>query len=123
MLCDAPTSYEKYPEILSFLSKVPVTWDETVALDGKLGEYIVVARKKGNDWYIGGLTDWNERTIEIDPSAFTSGRFSAEMLVDGINANKNASDYQYLKKEISFSDKLSVTMKKGGGFAIFLKKL
>jgi alpha-glucosidase len=123
MLCDAPTAYEKYPDILSFLSKVPVTWDETIALEGKLGEYIVVARKKGNDWYIGGLTDWNERTIEIDPATFTSGRFSAEMLIDGVNANKVASDFQYLKKEISSADKLSVTMKKGGGFAIHLKKL
>ena len=68
MLCDAPTAYEKYPDILQFLSKVPVTWDETIPLEGKIGEYIVLARQKGKDWYIGALSDWNGRTLSIDLS-------------------------------------------------------
>jgi alpha-glucosidase len=123
MLCDAPTAYEKEPEILSFLSKVPVTWDETYPIDGKVGEYVVVARKKGADWYIGGLTDWNERTVEIDLSGFTEGKYMAEMLLDGINANRIASDYQLVKKEVQASEKLKINMKKGGGFAIRLRKL
>ena len=55
MLCDAPTAYEQHPDILSFLSNVPVTWDETVVLDGEIGEYVIVARKKGDDWYVGWL--------------------------------------------------------------------
>ena len=109
--------------LLQFLSQVPVTWDETIALDGKLGEFVVIARKNGNDWYIGGMTDWSERSVEIDLSGFTSGKYAAEMLTDGINANKIASDYQYVKKDVTSSEKISVTMKKGGGFAIHLKKL
>lgn len=123
MLCDAPTAYEQYPDILKFLGEVPTTWDETKVLDGKLGEYIVIARKKGNDWYIGGLTDWTERDVEIDLSEFAEGNYQAVLLEDGINANRVASDYTSTEKQVSSSDKLKVTMKKGGGFAIQLKKL
>ena len=122
MLCDAPTAYEKYPEILQFLSDVPTTWDETKVLSGKMGEYIVVARKKGDDWYIGGLTNWDEREIEIDLSEFVSGDYTAKMLLDGINANRIASDYRFKEKKVNSTDKLKVEMKKGGGFAIQLKK-
>lgn len=123
MLCDAPTAYEKYPDILSFLSKVPTTWDETIALDGKLGEFVVIARQKGNDWYIGGLSNWDERTVEIDLSKFANGRYSAVMIIDGINANRKATDYQVIRKEVTSADKLKITVKKGGGFAIHLEKL
>lgn len=122
MLCDAPTAYEKYPDILQFLSDVPTTWDETKVLSGKLGEYVVVARKKGDDWYIGGLTNWDERYVEIDLSDFSSGDYNATLLMDGINANRIASDYKVEKKKVSSSDKLKINMKKGGGFAIQLKK-
>jgi alpha-glucosidase len=123
MLCDAPTAYEKYPDILAFLSKVPVSWDDTVPIAGKMGEYVVVARRKGNDWYIGGLTNWDERTIEINLADFASGTYQAEMVIDGVNANRMASDYQVVKREVSSADKLKITMKKGGGFAIHLNKL
>lgn len=122
MLCDAPTSYEKHPDILKFLSDVPVTWDETRVLSGKLGDYVVVARQKGDDWYIGGLTNWDEREVEIDLSGFTSGEYDATLLLDGINANRNASDYRVEKKRVNSADSLSITMKKGGGFAIHLQK-
>ncbi len=123
MLCDAPTAYDKYPDILSFLSRVPVTWDETVVFDGKLGEYVVMARKKGEDWYLGGMTDWNERVVEVDLSRLTPGSYQAEMFLDGVNANKLASDYRIIRETVDSSRKLQLTMKKGGGFAIHLKKL
>ena len=122
MLCDAPTAYEKYPDILNFLSEIPTTWDETKILSGKLGEYVVVARRKGSDWYIGGLTSWEEREIEIDLSSFADGNFQAQMLLDGINANRKAGDYQYKEGRVSSNDKLNVKMKKGGGFAIRLSR-
>lgn len=122
MLCDAPTEYEKYPDILKFLSDVPVTWDETKVLSGKIGEYIVVARKKGNDWYIGGLTNWDEREVEIDLSGLISSEYNAVMYIDGMNANRRASDYQVIERKVNASDKLKITMKKGGGFAVHLQK-
>lgn len=123
MMCDAPTAYERYPDILEFLSDVPTTWDETKVLDGKLGEYIIIARKKGSDWYIGGLTNWTEREIEIDLSEVADGKYAASLYTDGVNANRNAGDYQYEEKQVSSANPLKVTMKKGGGFVIHLKKL
>jgi alpha-glucosidase len=122
MLCDAPTKYEKYPDILNFLSKVPVTWDDTKVISGKLGEHVVIARKKGDDWYIGGLTDWNEREVEIDLSVFPEGEYTVDLLRDGINANRYAGDYAREVFKASSSDVLKVTMKKGGGFAMVLTK-
>ncbi|WP_163709336.1 glycoside hydrolase family 97 protein [Mangrovibacterium lignilyticum] len=119
MLCDAPTAYEKYPDILEFLSAVPTTWDETKVLDGKLGEFIVIARKKDNIWYIGGMNDWTERDVTLDLSSLLgTGNYEATMLVDGVNANRNAEDYKAVKKDVSANKPLHLTMKKGGGFVV-----
>ena len=122
MLCDAPTEYEKYPDILKFLSLVPVTWDETKVLSGTIGEYIVMARRKGNDWYIGGLTNWDEREVEIDLSGLISSEYNAIIFTDGMNANRRAGDYNVIERKVSASEKFNITMKKGGGFAVHLKK-
>jgi alpha-glucosidase len=122
MLCDAPTRYEKYPDILGFLSDVPTTWDETVALDGRLGEYAVVARRKGKDWYIGALTDWDQREITIDLSAFADGTYEAEIFRDGVNANRLAEDYIREVKRVASGDKLVIPLKKGGGCVVVLRK-
>jgi len=123
MLCDAPTAYENQPDILNFITEVPVNWDETKALEGKFGEYVVIARKSGSDWYIGGLNNWNERNLELDLSFLDTGTWEAEILSDGINANRVASDHQYIKKKIKSADKLKITMKNGGGFAIKLERM
>lgn len=121
MLCDAPTAYEQHPDILKFLSAVPTAWDETVALEGKLGEYAVVARKKGDDWFIGGMSDWTGRKVEIDLSRFATGTYRAMILQDGVNAHRLAGDYQVVEKPVTAKDRLSIEMKPGGGFAIWLK--
>ena len=120
MLCDAPTAYEQHPDILKFLSTVPTTWDETIPLSGKIGEYVVVARKKENNWYIGGLNNWTERDVEIDLSLFVKGNTQVEMLIDGVNANRLAGDYKYIQKQMNSNEKITVRMKQGGGFAIKL---
>ena len=122
MLCDAPTAYEAAPDILAFLSGVPVTWDDTKVLSGKLGEYVAIARRKGKDWYIGALTNWMERQLEIDLSFLGNGTFEATMFLDGINANKNAEDYRVLNKKLTGQDAISIMLRKGGGAAIHLKK-
>jgi alpha-glucosidase len=123
MLCDAPTQYEKYPDILRFLSDVPTTWDETVALNGRVGEYAVVARRKGKDWYIGGLNDWNERTVTIDLARFAEGSFRAEVFMDGVNADRKAEDYIFEETEVDSNERMEIVMKGGGGFAVVLKAL
>ena len=122
MLCDSPTQYEKYPDILKFLAEVPVTWDETKALEGHIGEYVIIARKKDDKWYIGALNNWTEREVNLDLSFLGNGNYEASMLVDGINANRLAEDYRFEKKIITKETPLKIVLKQGGGFAITLKK-
>ncbi|MFW5877811.1 MAG: glycoside hydrolase family 97 protein [bacterium] len=122
MLCDAPTKYEQYPDILAFLSDIPTSWDETIALEGKLGEYALIARRKNDDWYIGGLTNWSGREVNIDLSQFGDGNYQAVIFKDGINSDRMAEDYIYEEKKVSSSENLEIEMKPGGGFAVLLRK-
>ncbi len=118
MLCDAPTEYEKDLKIMNFLSKVPVSWNETMVLDAKLGDYLVIARKKGEEWYIGGMTDWAEKEIELDLSFLGNQEYTFEIYKDGVNAHKYASDYQFETFKVRKENKIKVKMYSGGGFAI-----
>ncbi len=123
MLCDAPTAYEKYPDILDFLTDVPTTWDDTQALEGKIGEYVAIARRKGEDWYIGALTDWSERKIQLDLSFLGTGNYEATIFADGVNANRHAEDYQVKKQAVTKTDRLDILLKSGGGVAVHLKSI
>ncbi|WP_343521946.1 glycoside hydrolase family 97 protein [Pedobacter sp.] len=120
MMADSPTAYMKEQESTSFISKIPTTFDETVALDGKVGEYVAIARKKEDKWYIGGLTNWSARTITVDLSFLGKGKFSAEIFKDGMNANKDAADYKHEIVRVTSADKLTIDMANGGGFAIII---
>ncbi len=120
MLCDAPTSYTKYPDILHFLSNVPVTWDETSVPDGTIGEYIVTVRKKGNSWYAGGLTNWTPRDYTLHLDFLPEGNHQAEIFQDGVNADKLAEDYTHLTRTVTRGDSLTIHMAPGGGFAIVI---
>lgn len=71
MLCDSPTSYNAEPECLHFIAKIPTIWNETVALQGKVGEYVAIARRSGSEWYLGAMTDWSARTLILNLSFFT----------------------------------------------------
>jgi alpha-glucosidase len=116
MLSDSPSNYEREPESLAFLSAVPSTWDETVPLDGKISEYVVVARRNGKDWYVGAMTDWTPRDIEIDLSFLAAGNFTMDAYQDGVNADRMASDYKKTTTAVSKSSKLKVHLAPGGGW-------
>ncbi len=118
MLSDAPTAYEREPESLDFIAGIPVTWDETYAIDGKVGEFAAIARKKGAVWYAAAMTNWNERDIEIDLSFLGKGNYRAEIFKDGINANRNGNDYKKETRQVTRTDKLIIHMAPGGGAAI-----
>ena len=120
MLCDSPTKYMQNQECVDFIASVPTVWDETIALDGKLGEYAVIARRKGNTWYIGGITNWKPRRVRIDLSKLGINAHSVKMYVDGPNANRNAEDYKITEKEIK-DNKIGIEMKSGGGAVIIVK--
>jgi len=120
MLADSPTAYMKEQESTTFISQIPTTFDETIALDGKVGEYVAIARKKSNTWFVGGLTNWSPREMTIDLSFLDKGIYSAEIFKDGINANKDATDYKREIVKVTNTDKLIVNMANGGGFAMII---
>lgn len=122
MLCDAPTAYRKEPECTRFIAGLPVVADETRILQGKMGEYIVTARRVGEDWIVGGLTDWEARTVDLDLSFLPEGMFRAEIFCDGINADKKGEDYRHEYRDVKREDRLKMQLAPGGGFAIRLKK-
>ena len=117
MLSDSPSNYEREPESLEFLRAVPSTWDETVPLSGKIGEYVVVARRNGKDWYVGAMSNWTPRDLEIDLSFLPAGNFTMDAYADGINADRMASDYKKTTSQASKSSKLKVHLAPGGGWA------
>ena len=121
MLSDMTTEYLKHPEILKFLAETPTSWDETKAVEGKMGEYVVVARRKGDVWYLGGMCDWGGKTVDIDLSKILpKGTYDAELFIDGVNSDKIATDYKRVVRKLKSTDILQVKMKKGGGFALRL---
>ncbi len=115
MLCDSPVNYEKEPDYTRFVAEIPTIWDETIVLQGEVGEYIVTARRNGNTWYIGGITNWTEREVEIDLRQFTNKVCQVEIYRDGINADRKGSDY---RREVSCKSQYKVVMKPGGGFVM-----
>lgn len=123
MLADNPTAYMKEQESTNFIARVPTVFDETVALDGKVAEYVALARKKNNQWFVGAMTNWNERDVMIDFSFLGEGKFEAEIFKDGINADKDPTDYKRELVSVSSKDKIKVHLAGGGGWAAIIRKL
>ncbi|MEO8860179.1 MAG: glycoside hydrolase family 97 protein, partial [Ginsengibacter sp.] len=123
MLSDNPTIYMKNQECTDFIKQVPTTWDETVPLDSKVGEYVAVARHKANDWYIGAMTNWDARNITLDLSFLPPGKYTAEVFKDGVNADRNATDYKKEMIAISSGDKINIHLAPGGGWAAKISRV
>jgi alpha-glucosidase len=117
MLSDNPTVYMKEQESVNFISSVPTTFDETIALDGKVSEFAAIARRKGDTWYVGAMSNWNARDVMIDFSFLKPGNYEAEIFKDGINADRDATDYKREVIKISPGQKLKVHLSTGGGWA------
>lgn len=121
MLADNPTIYEQEKECTAFISSLPTTYDEMRVLSGKMGEYIIVARRQGNDWYVAGETNWESRDVEVSASFLPAGTYAMTAFTDGINADKNATDYSVWEEQfslpVSTSQTVSIHMASGGGFA------
>jgi alpha-glucosidase len=117
MLADSPSHYLREPEIMEFLGPVPTVWDETKVLAAKMGEYVVIARRHGRDWYVGAMTDWTARELEIDLAFLSGGSYEIESYEDGVNANRLGSDYTKTKKQVDKDAKLRIKLAEGGGWA------
>lgn len=117
MLADSPTAYMREQECTDFISKVPTVFDETIVLDGTVGEYIIMARKKDDVWHLGAMTNWTAREKTVDFSFLGPGVFEAEIFMDGVNSNKEGTDYKREVIRISAGDKKQIKMYQGGGWA------
>ena len=117
MLSDNPTVYMKEQECTDFIVKVPTTYNETIAVDGKVGEYAAIARRKGDTWYVGAMSNWNVRDLNIDLSFLKQGNYEAEVFKDGINADRGATDYKREIIKVTAGQKLNVHLSSGGGWA------
>jgi alpha-glucosidase len=123
MLNDSPSNYYKETESTSFISKMPTVWDDTKILDAKVGDYILTARHKDNDWYLGAMTDWTARSLNVDLSFLGEGTYEIEIMQDGLNADKSCNDYKRVVKQVTKADNLKIDLAKGGGWAAICKKL
>ena len=116
MLADSPSNYKREQECTDFIVSVPVTWDETRVLSAQAGDYIVIARRHANDWYLAGMTDWTGRTLTADLSFLEPGRYNIEFFADGINADRRGEDYIRSTHEVTAKDKVEIPMAPGGGW-------
>lgn len=121
MLCDTPDNYDAEPESRDFIASIPTTWEETRILDGKMGEYIITARKKDGKWYVAGITDWTPREVTVDLSFLSSGSHKATLFKDGVNAARNARDYKKENIQVNANSPLRIQLAPGGGFAMIVE--
>ena len=118
MLCDSPSNYLQEPECTKYIAEIPTVWDETVALDGKIAEYVVTARRKGDTWYVGALTNWTPRDLDIDLGFLPEGSWKVEIYQDGVNADRAARDYKRVdtRVEAGSGKVCRVHLAPGGGW-------
>lgn len=110
------------PDYMELIGHLPTTWDETIILDAKVGEYIVTARKLGDTWYIGGMTGWAERDISLKLEFLSLGEYAATICKDGVNADHYAADYFLDHFKLTKQTELPVHLAPGGGFLLKLER-
>ena len=122
MLCDAPTNYLKEEECTKFIAAIPTVWEETKALCGEVGKYLAMARQKNDVWYVGALTNWDSRDMELDLSFLGEGEYKAEIFEDGINADRVGKDYKRKVIPVPADRRLKIHMASGGGHVMRIWK-
>ncbi len=117
MLSDSPSNYMKEQETTDFIVNIPVVWDDIIGLDGKIGDYLLLARRSGKEWFIGAITDWSIRDLDLDLSFLPAGNYKMDIFQDGINADRYAGDYKHTKTNVKSGDKMKIHLAPGGGWA------
>lgn len=123
MLSDNPTIYMREQECTDFIVGIPTTFDETVALDGKVGEYAALARRKGDTWYVGAMSNWDARDLTVDLAFLGDGVYKAVVFRDGMNADRDATDYKREELKMSSTDKCTIRLAPAGGWAARIEKV
>jgi len=123
MMCDSPTIYKKEQETVNFITQIPTVWDETLVIEAAVSDYIVLARRNGENWYLGAMTDWTAREFTIDLSFLEENfNYNVQIFKDGVNTDRNAMDYKFEKQNLNSNSKLKISMSSGGGFSAIIKK-
>ena len=123
MLCDSPSLYEREAECTKFIAEFPTVWNETVTLDGHIGDYVAMARRSGNTWYVGVMGDWTPRKVELDLSKILGeGNYVAEVFRDGLNADRLGEDYIHETVEVPSSRKMVAELAPAGGYVLKITK-
>jgi alpha-glucosidase len=117
-----PSQGMKEPEFMKLLGSLPTTWDETKILKARVGDYIITARRKGNDWFIAGMGDWTPREFDVSLDFISAGSYKAQLCSDGINADNYPSDYTITNSTVKKDDVIKIKMAPGGGFVLKLIK-
>jgi alpha-glucosidase len=117
MLSDSPSNYMKEQETTDFIVKIPVVWDDIKVLDGKVGDYLLLARRSGKEWFVGALTNWTDRDMNLELSFLPAGEYTIDIFQDGVNADRYASDYKHMKLNVKSGDKMKIHLAPGGGWA------
>jgi alpha-glucosidase len=117
MLSDSPSNYMKEQETTDFIVSIPVIWDDIIGIDGKVGDYLLLARRSGKEWFVGAITDWTSRDMDLDLSFLPAGKYSMDIFQDGMNADRYAADYKHLKTDVKSGDKIKIHLAPGGGWS------
>jgi alpha-glucosidase len=124
MLADNPVLYMREDAYTKFLTQIPTVWDTTIGVDGRIGQYAIMARKNGDRWFVGALGDWGKHTFDIHADFLMKDRkYKMTFLQDGINADNHPSDYEIKSQEITFGDDIKIMMASGGGWAAIIKPI
>lgn len=116
MLADSPSHYAREADAMAWLRAVPVVWDETRVLAARIADYVVVARRSGREWYVGAITDWTRRELDVDLSFLPEGTFEMDAYADGPNADRAAVDYRRSTSRVDRSSRLTIALAEGGGW-------
>lgn len=121
MMADSPTKYEREQPTTDFIRQIPTVFDEIKVIDGRIGEYIVLAKRKGSTWYLAAMTNWTPRDMEIPLNMLSAGTHNAEIFADGINADRDATDYCKLQQQVGKNDVIKIHLAPGGGWSAIIK--
>ena len=116
MLPDSPSDYYREQECTDFLANIPLEWDETKLLKGKIGQYTILGRRAGDDWFVGAITDWDARTFTLNTDFLKAGKYEVDIIRDGINADTRAEDYKRSNINIQSGDNIELNLVSGGGW-------